>query len=135
MIRTLHIVLDTGTQISMKPVGAIGQRNKHPTAPFPFYPKRRGRMTNDPNSNIPSRDPDLRTTPEKRRRPSWVGWAATIAVIAVAAFAITEWLDEPDTDPSTTASTTASEPAPAPAKPMAPTDNNPTLAPAAPSHQ
>lgn len=91
-------------------------------------------MTNDPNSNIPTRDPDVLTTSEEWRRPSLFRWIAVVAVIAVAAFAATVWLDEPDTDPSTTASTTNSEPAPAPAKPMTPTDNA-TPAPATPAQQ
>ncbi|MFA1626593.1 hypothetical protein ACDY96_28840 [Rhizobium mongolense] len=87
---------------------------------------------NDPNRPLkPTSEPDLRTTPA-RNRPSWGAWIAGIVVFAIAAFAIVEWLDEPDTDPATTASTTNSEPALAPATPSAPADNNATPAPATP---
>ncbi len=103
-------------------------------------------MTYDPNNlNDPARplDPylDLRTTPVSRRRSgSWFGWVVAIAVIAVAAFAYTQW-PASNTDPQTTASTTNAEPAPIPAKPMAPADNNmtpvpaPATPPAAPDQQ
>ncbi len=62
---------------------------------------------NDPNRN-PTTDHDLRTPPLRRSSSSWIGWIAAIAVILVAAFAITEWFDRPGTDPNPTASTTES---------------------------
>jgi hypothetical protein len=87
---------------------------------------------NDPNRPLnPTRDPDLRTTPVDRlHRRSWAVWIAGIVLIAIAAFAITEMIDEPGTDPATTASTTNSEPAPAPASPTAPAPGTPPAVPA-----
>lgn len=35
-------------------------------------------MTNDANSNIPSRDPEVLTTPEEWRRPSLFRWIAVV---------------------------------------------------------
>jgi hypothetical protein len=89
-------------------------------------------MTYDPNNaNDPNRplnpNLDLRTTPSARNNNTWVVWVAALAVIAVAAFAYSQW-STPGTSPDTTASTTQSEPAPA--KPIAPTDNSATPAPA-----
>ncbi|AJD42407.1 hypothetical protein C9413_22765 [Rhizobium sp. SEMIA 4085] len=86
-------------------------------------------MAYDPkNSN---REPDLRTTPsDSRRSNSWVGWIAAVALVAIAVFALTQWLAGPDTDPQATASTSNSEPAPALAPPTAPADNNAAPAPA-----
>lgn len=87
-------------------------------------------MTNDPkNSN---RDPDLRTTPVDYRRTNWVAWIAAVGLIAIGAFALTQWSSGPDTDPETTASTSNSEPALAPPTPAAPTDNNAAPAPVTP---
>ncbi|MBB4275356.1 hypothetical protein [Rhizobium mongolense] len=91
---------------------------------------------NDPNRPLkPTSQPDLRTTPTTRLRvPRWGALIAGIVLIAIAAFAVTEMVDEPGTDPSPTASTTNSEPAPAPATPTAPADNAtpaPTTPPAA----
>jgi hypothetical protein len=89
-------------------------------------------MTYDPNDL--NRDADLRTTPiEYRRSNAWIGWAAAIAVVAVATFAYMEWTGAPDTDRQTTASTTNSAPAPAPATPIAPPGNNAAPAPVTPS--
>lgn len=53
-------------------------------------------MTYDPNNaNDPNRplnpNLDLRTTPSARSNNTWVVWAAALAVIAVAAFAYSQW--------------------------------------------
>lgn len=80
----------------------------------------------NPNPNL-----DLRTTPTARSTNSWVVWAAALAVIAVAAFAYSQWNSSPGTSPDTTASTTQSQPAPV--TPMAPADNSATPAPATPA--
>ncbi|CAN7703133.1 hypothetical protein [Rhizobium sp. LjRoot258] len=87
---------------------------------------------NDPNRN-PTTDHDLRTPPLRRSSSSWIGWIAAIAVILVAAFAITEWFDRPGTDPNPTASTTESQPMKPPVAPMAPSSEPATPAPANPS--
>ncbi|QPB18772.1 hypothetical protein [Rhizobium sp. 007] len=86
-------------------------------------------MTNDPKNSKP--DPDLRTRAVDYRRKNWVAWIAAVGLIAIGAFALTQWSNGPDTDPETTASTN-SEPAPAPATPAAPTDNNAAPAPVTP---
>ncbi|CCM78681.1 hypothetical protein [Rhizobium mesoamericanum] len=88
-------------------------------------------MTYDPNDPIrnSSTEPDLRTTPVHRSSRTWIGWVAAIAVILVAAFAITEWFNRPSTDLNPTASTTGSQPT----KPVAPPTAPAKTAPANPS--
>ncbi|EJL49661.1 hypothetical protein PMI09_05431 [Rhizobium sp. CF122] len=92
-------------------------------------------MTYDPNDPVrnPSTDPDLRTAPPRGRSSTWIGWVAAIAVILVAAFAITEWFGRSDTDPNPTASTTESQPMKPPVAPAAPSSEPATPAPATPS--
>jgi len=88
-------------------------------------------MTYDPNDPIrnPTTDPDLRTTPARRGSSAWIGWVAAIALILVAAFAISQWFERPGTDLNPTASTTTSEPV----KPAVPSTEPATPAPANPS--
>lgn len=103
-------------------------------------------MTYDPNdpNRVPNLDRDLSAknldrdmTPKPLTRSSnaWIGWVAAIAVMLVAAFAITEWFDRPGTDPNPTASTTQTEPMKPPVEPVAPSAEPaaPAPAPAAPS--
>ncbi|OWW04065.1 hypothetical protein ATY81_17190 [Rhizobium sp. R72] len=92
-------------------------------------------MTYDPNDPVrnPSLEPDLRTTPRRRHSNSWIGWVAAIAVILIAAFALTQWFGRPDTDPNPTASTTQSQPMKPPVAPAAPSSEPATPAPANPS--
>ncbi|MBZ9792372.1 hypothetical protein K9B32_20000 [Rhizobium sp. 3T7] len=89
------------------------------------------RNPNDPIRN-PSTEPDLRTPP-RRGSSTWIGWVAAIALILVAAFAITEWFGRPGTDPNPTASTTESQPMKPPVVPAAPSSEPATPAPATPS--
>ncbi len=92
-------------------------------------------MTYDPNDPMrkPDMDPDLRTGPVRRTSGAWIGWVAAIAVILVAAFAITEWFDRPGTDPDPTASTTQTEPMKPPLAPATPSSEPSSPAPANPS--
>ncbi len=87
-------------------------------------------MTYGPENSKP--DPDLRTRAVDYRRTNWVAWIAAVGLIAIGAFALTQWSSGPDTDPETTASTSNSEPALAPPTPAAPTDNNAAPAPVTP---
>jgi hypothetical protein len=97
--------------------------------------ERRNDMTYDPNdpNRIPDTDHDLRTPPVRRSSSAWIGWVAAIAVILVAAFAITEWFDRPGTDMNPTASTTETQPVKPPVAPAAPSSEPVTPAPANPS--
>ncbi|TCU21268.1 hypothetical protein EV130_111125 [Rhizobium azibense] len=87
-------------------------------------------MTYDPEK--PKLGRRFRTGPVDFRRTNWVAWIAAAGLIAIGAFALTQWSSLPDTDPETTASTSNSETAPAPATPSAPTDNNAAPAPVTP---
>ncbi|OWV83171.1 hypothetical protein [Rhizobium sp. R693] len=92
-------------------------------------------MTYDPNDPVrnPGTEPDLRTTPPRHSSSTWIGWIAAIAVILIAAFAITQWYGRPDTDPNPTASTTETQPMKPPVAPAAPSSEPAAPVPTNPS--